>query len=97
MLIHKTYRPHLSNAGDARAVRSRQALRAAMLTLLEDKQYAEAERVYRDDLKKHPHNGWSLFGLKTALESQGRRSPEVEKDFEASWARSDTWVHASRF
>ena len=65
--------------------------------LLEDKQYAEAERVYGDDLKKHPHNGWSLFGLKTALESQGRRSAEVEKDFEASWARSDTWIHASRF
>jgi tetratricopeptide (TPR) repeat protein len=65
--------------------------------LLEDKQYGEAERVYRDDLKKHPHNGWSLFGLKTALESQAKRSPEVEKDFDASWARSDTWIHASRF
>ena len=27
---------------------------------------------------------WSLFGLKTALESQGKRSPKVEKDFDAS-------------
>jgi tetratricopeptide (TPR) repeat protein len=65
--------------------------------LLEDKRYAAAERVYRDDLEKHPHNGWSLFGLKTALASQGKRSPEVDKDFDASWARSDTWIRGSRF
>jgi tetratricopeptide (TPR) repeat protein len=65
--------------------------------LLEAQRYAEAERVYREDLKKHPHNGWALVGLKAALESQGKRITEVEKDFEASWARSDTWIHASRF
>ena len=35
--------------------------------LLEAKRPADAERVYREDLKKHPHNGWSLFGLKQAL------------------------------
>lgn len=64
--------------------------------LLEAKRYGDAERVYREDLKKHPHNGWSLVGLKAALESQGKRSPEVDKDFEASWARSDTWIQASR-
>jgi len=44
-----------------------------------------------------PHNGWSLVGLKAALESQGKRFTEVDKDFEASWARSDTWIQASRF
>jgi tetratricopeptide (TPR) repeat protein len=65
--------------------------------LLEAKRYGEAERVYREDLKKHPHNGWSLLGLKAALESQGKRSTEVDKDFDASWARSDTWIQASRF
>jgi hypothetical protein len=64
---------------------------------LEAQRYAEAQRVYREDLKKHPHNGWALVGLKAALESQGKRITEVEKDFEASWARSDTWIHASRF
>jgi tetratricopeptide (TPR) repeat protein len=31
--------------------------------LIEDKKYAEAEKVYRADLKKLPGNGWSLFGL----------------------------------
>lgn len=65
--------------------------------LLEAKRYSDAERVYREDLKKHPHNGWSLFGLKAALESQGRRVTEVERNLEASWARADTWIQASRF
>lgn len=65
--------------------------------LLEARRNGDAERVYREDLKKHPHNGWSLIGLRAALESQGRRAPEVEKDFEASWARSDTWIQGSRF
>ena len=65
--------------------------------LIEAKDYASAERVYREELQKHPHNGWSLFGLRAALEGQGKPSSEVEKEFEASWARSDTWIRASRF
>jgi len=65
--------------------------------LLEAKRYSDAERVYREDLKKHPHNGWSLIGLQTALESQGKSSADINKEFEASWARSDTWIRASRF
>lgn len=65
--------------------------------LLEAKRPVDAERVHRDDLKKHPHNGWSLFGLNAALTAQGRRSVEVEKDLAASWARSDIWLQASRF
>jgi tetratricopeptide (TPR) repeat protein len=65
--------------------------------LLEAKRPADAERVYRDDLKKHPHNGWALIGLKGALEMQGHHSTDVDKDLERSWARSDTWIQASRF
>ncbi len=65
--------------------------------LLEAKRPADAERVYREDLKKHPHNGWSLFGLKAALDAEGKRSTDVQKDFDASWARSDIWIQASRF
>ena len=59
--------------------------------------YAEAEQVYRAELDDHPHNGWSLFGLKTALNAQGKSSPEVDRDLAASWARADTWLQASRF
>ena len=57
----------------------------------------EAERVYREELADHPHNGWSLFGLKAALAGQGKTSPEVDADLDASWARADTWLRASRF
>ena len=38
--------------------------------LIEAKQFADAERVYREDLKQHPRNGWSLLGLTQAIEGQ---------------------------
>ena len=28
--------------------------------------------IYREDLKDHPHNGWSLLGLQQALKAQGK-------------------------
>lgn len=65
--------------------------------LLESKRFEEAEKVYRADLKEHPHNGWSLLGLKQALGGKGTSSPEVDADLAASWARADTWIRASRF
>jgi tetratricopeptide (TPR) repeat protein len=65
--------------------------------LLEAGRFADAERVYREELDDHPHNGWSLFGLKAALSGQGRSSLEVNANFDASWARADTWIRASRF
>jgi tetratricopeptide (TPR) repeat protein len=65
--------------------------------LLEAKRYADAERVYRDDLADHPHNGWSLLGLQQALKAQGKSDPAVDEDLERSWSRADTWIRASRF
>jgi hypothetical protein len=53
--------------------------------------------VYREDLKDHPHNGWSLLGLQQALKAQGKVDAEVDADLTASWSRSDTWIRASRF
>jgi tetratricopeptide (TPR) repeat protein len=43
--------------------------------LLEAERYEDAERVYRAEVAEHPHNGWSLFGLKTALDAQANSSP----------------------
>jgi hypothetical protein len=34
--------------------------------------FAEAEQVYRDDLKRLPENGWALLGLAQALTAQGK-------------------------
>jgi tetratricopeptide (TPR) repeat protein len=65
--------------------------------LIELKRFDDAERVYRDDLKEHPRNGWSLLGLKQALAGRGMDTAAVEKDLAAAWARSDTWIRSSRF
>ena len=65
--------------------------------LLEAGRDADAERVYRDEIADHPHNGWSLFGLREALAAQGETDPAVDEDFEKSWARSDVWITGSRF
>ncbi|MGH8430978.1 MAG: hypothetical protein ACREUF_11295 [Solimonas sp.] len=65
--------------------------------LLEAKRFKEAEQAYREELKDHPKNGWSLLGLQQALAGQGITSPEVDAELSAGWARADTWISASRF
>jgi tetratricopeptide (TPR) repeat protein len=65
--------------------------------LLDAKRFADAERVYREDLKRHPHNGWALVGLQQALAKQGKSATDVDADFRTSWARADTAIKASRF
>ena len=63
--------------------------------LLDAKRFADAERVYREELRNHPRNGWSLFGLSQALTAQGRPVTDVQKELDASWARSDHWLRRS--
>jgi tetratricopeptide (TPR) repeat protein len=67
--------------------------------LLDAGRAREAEQVYRDDLKVHRKNGWSLFGLVQSLKQQGRddEAAEVEKQFTAAWQRADVKLTASRF
>jgi tetratricopeptide (TPR) repeat protein len=65
--------------------------------LLEAGRAADAERVYRAELSHHPHNGWSLLGLRQALIAQGKPTAGVDADMEKSWARSDAWIRSSRF
>jgi tetratricopeptide (TPR) repeat protein len=65
--------------------------------LLEAKRFTEAEQAYREELKDHPKNGWSLLGLQQALAGQGIKSPEVDAELAASWARADVWIQSSRF
>jgi len=66
-------------------------------SLLEAGRPADAERVYLAELEDHPHNGWSLTGLRLALKAQGTTTTDVDQDLAASWARADTWIRASRF
>jgi len=65
--------------------------------LLESGRPLDAERVYREDLREHPRNGWALVGLQLALKAQGKATDDAERDFRASWSRSDTWIRTSRF
>jgi tetratricopeptide (TPR) repeat protein len=67
------------------------------VVLLESGRYAEAEQVYRADLKKWPKNGWSLFGLSQALRAQGKTADAdaVDAEFRKAWADADTEIHAS--
>jgi tetratricopeptide (TPR) repeat protein len=59
----------------------------------------EAELVYREDLARHPENGWALFGLAASLKAQGQRqaAAAVEERFNRAWARADVRLTASRF
>ena len=67
--------------------------------LLEAGQPAEAEVAYREDLTRFPENGWSLFGLATALDAQGKTTDAqaVWRRFEAAWGMADVELDASRF
>ncbi|MGQ0812289.1 MAG: tetratricopeptide repeat protein [Nitrospiraceae bacterium] len=60
---------------------------------------SEAEASYRADLKRHPENGWALFGLARSLRIQGKATDAdaVEKRFQKAWARADVTLTASRF
>jgi len=65
--------------------------------LIEAGRYADAEVHYRVELADHPHDVWSLHGLKAALVAQGKTDPDVDADFEISTARMDVWITQSKF
>jgi tetratricopeptide (TPR) repeat protein len=58
---------------------------------------AEAEQVYREDLRRLPKNGWSLFGLSQALDLQGRAADArmVRVQFEGVWKNADIPIVSS--
>lgn len=66
--------------------------------LLEAGRPAEAERVYLDDLRAHPANGWALAGLAASLERAGRKAAAASAwtRFRRAWSRADTPIERSR-
>jgi hypothetical protein len=56
-----------------------------------------AEKVYREDLKRNPENGWSLYGLAQSLQAQNADTAAIEQRFQKAWARADVKLTASRF
>jgi tetratricopeptide (TPR) repeat protein len=60
---------------------------------------AEAENVYREDLRQHPENGWALYGLVQTLLAQHRDDDAhaVKRQFETAWRNADVTLAASAF
>jgi tetratricopeptide (TPR) repeat protein len=58
--------------------------------------FAEAEEVYREDLRRLPENGWSLYGLSEALKAQHKPEAVVMKArFTKAWAKADIKINSS--
>jgi len=59
--------------------------------LLRASRFAEAERVFRDDLNANPRNPRSLFGLAEALAAQKKSADEawVRAEFRKAWRHAD--------
>lgn len=74
----------------------RHALGAA---LSQSRRYAEAEAVFREDLRRLPENGWSLFGLSRALRLQGKQAEaaEAEARFARAWSEADVKLESACF
>lgn len=67
----------------------RESLGAALLAA---NRASDAERVFRDDLIKHPRNPRSLFGLQMALAKQGKEADAawVQREFDEAWKNADS-------
>jgi hypothetical protein len=53
-----------------------------------------AEAVFAADLKKHPNNGWTLYGLAQSMDAQGREedAASARKQFVQAWQHADITV-----
>ena len=66
--------------------------------LMKAGRFDEAEQVYRDDLRRLPENGWSLYGLSESLRLQRKNEAEVKTlkaKFQKCWAKADTKITTS--
>jgi hypothetical protein len=55
--------------------------------------------VYREDLRRWPDNGWSLHGLLTGLEAQGKKTEaaKIRTRFDEIWKHADVKITSSCF
>ena len=62
-------------------------------------QFAEAEEVYREDLKEFRNNGWALMGLYKSLMAQGKtkEAKKVQYQYNVAWQWADQALESSVF
>jgi hypothetical protein len=67
--------------------------------LLRAGQAREAEVVYREDLRRHPENGWALYGLTQSLAAQHKdaEAQDTRRRFDAAWKNADVALTNSAF
>jgi len=64
--------------------------------LMKAGRFAEAEEVYREDLKRLPENGWALYGLAVSLRAQKKQDAATAKArFDKVWAKADLKITSS--
>ena len=65
--------------------------------LVDQKKYAEAEKIYKEDLNVFRNNGWSLIGLHSSYLGQGEESSAKETmiRFEEAWQYADIKISRS--
>lgn len=61
------------------------------IALLKTGHPEEAKNVFKQDLEKHPHNPWSLYGLSKSESALGNQSDALNanKKFELAWRHAD--------
>ncbi|SDM61440.1 hypothetical protein SAMN05421823_11724 [Catalinimonas alkaloidigena] len=66
--------------------------------LLKSGRYAEAEQVYREDLRTYPKNGWALNGLLRSLQQQEKQAEAqtVKVQLQQAWQWADVTLVDSR-
>lgn len=66
--------------------------------LVEAGKYDEAIKVYEQDLKIYPHNGWALKGLMNvyAKTDDKKKYEAVKKEFNEAWKYADIEIASSR-
>jgi tetratricopeptide (TPR) repeat protein len=68
-------------------------------TLMKAKQYDEAEKIYKEDLRINPNNAWALTGLQNALTLHGKTTEvaKIKTDLAKALVRCDIKFKASVF
>jgi hypothetical protein len=59
--------------------------------LMQNGDFAGAEKVFRAELAKHSRNGRALFGLMESLKAQGKKeaASHIQMEFEAAWKNAE--------
>ena len=58
----------------------------------------EAEKVFREGLRRSPRNAWMLFGLMEAMKAQKKSEglEELQHELDAAWSKADVKQAARR-